>query len=447
MKTLSMRYQIFLSMMLLIALLFFTIYLGMNELVPKLYETQIQKELQQEIIELEEQVLSTASSLNLNLASFIEASSYKIDIYTLDGQGVFHSTSQVLRIQTLILLQNGVIESRFFDSGRLFYTRIVTLDTYIVQLSADVASFYTMLDVVNTLTFVLGMSTIVLGIVISFILSKRMSQPIKNLTQQVLSNESIIPMKRYDEIGVLSQTLYQYQSRLEHIIEELKRELAKEKHQDVLMKTFIANISHELQTPLSVMLIATETLEDKVISKDVKQSYTDMIKSEIFHLKHMTQDLLMIASKQTGVLELHKATHDVNQLFIEVIAEMKLIHPEAIITMNANKKVMMYSFDRVKMKQVLYNIIKNGLIHQMNTKNMTIELTSLKKELHISLCNPNSHIDDEDLPHIFDSFYKKDSKGSGLGLSIVKSVLEAHHVAYHIKNKDQGVCFHMTWKE
>jgi signal transduction histidine kinase len=108
-----------------------------------------------------------------------------------------------------------------------------------------------------------------------------------------------------------------------------------------------------------------------------------------------------------------------------------------------NKGNVHQSNDRAKLKQVFYNVIVNALTHQKLTSDVKIEVVINKNEVLVTICNPNSFIEDAHLPHIFDTFYKVNSKGKGLGLAIVKTVLDAHGFTYAYENKLSGVCFNV----
>jgi signal transduction histidine kinase len=208
------------------------------------------------------------------------------------------------------------------------------------------------------------------------------------------------------------------------------------------MKTFIANTSHEIQTPLSIMLVAVETLEDKILH-DNNQTYTHMIKTEIKHLEYLIKDMMLLSLSSSNKLDLSKSNHDLNALLEEINNQIKLIYPHAHIQLNLPNKKIMIMFDRAKLKQVFYNVIVNALTHQKLTSDVKIEVVINKNEVLVTICNPNSFIEDAHLPHIFDTFYKVNSKGKGLGLAIVKTVLDAHGFTYAYENKLNGVCFNV----
>jgi signal transduction histidine kinase len=199
-----------------------------------------------------------------------------------------------LTTQTKIALLQGPIVSRFFDGNRSFYTRIETTESYIIQMSFDVESLNQFINVMNTLTVYLGLLGFFIAIIISFVMGSYITKPIISLSKDVLSNTTIKPLRRSDEIGTLNRSLVKYQDEINQLILKLKNELEREKSQDILMKTFIANTSHEIQTPLSIMLVAVETLEDKILH-DHDQTYTHMIKTEIKHLEHLIKDMMILS--------------------------------------------------------------------------------------------------------------------------------------------------------
>ena len=443
MKFISIKYQFILSLFLLMTLVFTSIYIGLNVFMPNVYESQIQKELENEILELDLLIKNSSEATRVfNINAFMNASPYKIDIYTLSGSGLYESIGNDLTTQTKIALLQGPIVSRFFDGNRSFYTRIETTESNIIQMSFDVESLNQFINVMNTLTVYLGLLGFFIAIIISFVMGSYITKPIISLSKDVLSNSTIKPLKRSDEIGTLSRSLVKYQDDIHQLILKLKNELEREKSQDILMKTFIANTSHEIQTPLSIMLVAVETLEDKILHEN-DQTYTHMIKTEIKHLEHLIKDMMILSLSSSNKLELTKSKHDLNTLLEEMYNQITLIYPHAHIQLNLPSKKTMIMFDRAKLKQVFYNVIVNALTHQKLTSDVKIEVVIDKNEVLVTVCNPNSFINDAHLPHIFDTFYKVDSKGKGLGLAIVKTVLDAHGFTYAYENKLSGVSFNI----
>ena len=207
------------------------------------------------------------------------------------------------------------------------------------------------------------------------------------------------------------------------------------------MKLLIANVSHEFQTPLAIMLGAIETLADnKNLSIDHKTKYFDMINLEIKRLENLTKDILKLSKIQ--ITDEQMDHFNINDFFEEIVDNIKLIHKNEKIILDLEKSNPYILFNRNRFEQVLINILTNSIKHKKKGK-IAIKSFTNDSKVQIEVSNEVDNLFEKDLPHLFDAFYKKSSNGNGLGLAIVKSILEKQKVKFGFRLEKNILIFYM----
>lgn len=295
------------------------------------------------------------------------------------------------------------------------------------------------LSLVNALSIYILIIGIIGSIIASFLISKRLTKPIHQLIKFVDSEDVMLQnFNRKDEFNTLMLAFSNMKKHLRQNIEALKLELEREKKQDLLSKTFIANVSHEIRTPLSVIQSAMDMV---LMSTDAtkKETYTDMIYRQISLLERLSQDILMLSKLQSHVLKLHVESVNLFEFVDEVISEFHLIYETIDIKHLKPSHDVMLNFDKIRLKQVFTNLLNNAI--KFNNNHAPIEITYQinKPYVYVMIYNSSLPISEDHLPHLTNPFYKVNSEGFGLGLSIVKNIMAAHQGNIFIKNHQKGV--------
>ena len=221
------------------------------------------------------------------------------------------------------------------------------------------------------------------------------------------------------------------------------RDMTEERRLDKLRKDFIANVSHELRTPIAMLQGYSEAIIDDIASTDEeKKEIARVIYDESLRMGRLVNDLLDLARMEAGHITLNIENTDVNDLIDRVIRKFQGLAKEKGISLIVNKRnILDFSLDPDRLEQVLTNLIDNAIRHteENGTVNLFVELQ--ENGLLIDVKDSGSGIPEEDLPFIFERFYKADKartrgrSGTGLGLAIVKNIIEAHqgHISVHSK--------------
>jgi signal transduction histidine kinase len=194
-------------------------------------------------------------------------------------------------------------------------------------------------------------------------------------------------------------------------------------------RNLLAEVTHELRTPVAVIQGNLEGMLDGVYPAD--QAHLGPVLEDVRHLSHLIDDLRTLSQSESGTLELQREPTDLAVLAGEVIASFRVqAEAEGVeLTLEAPEELPLVEVDPVRLREVLVNLIANSLRHTSRGGSVTVRGSQPphRQQLELAVEDSGSGIAPENLPHVFDRFYKaRGSTGSGLGLTIAKSLVEAH---------------------
>lgn len=323
-------------------------------------------------------------------------------------------------------------------------------------LEVPIESIENTLEIVEQFFSYLVLISIIVAGLFSIILSRNISGPVTQLNQiakemgQLNFNTKYLG-KRKDEIGQLGQTLNDLTTRLEITIFELQYELDKEKQLDVLRKSFVAQVSHELQTPLSVINGYIEALEDGLVdTDDEKQYYYEIIEDETSKMSKMVRELLDLSQLEAGTFKMQKEEVDITSL-LDVISlryEKIALAKEIEWVYKGHKETILMMADPVRIEQALTNIVNNAFKHTEPFHKIMVSSVLRNGKLLITFENEGEEIPEEQLGQIWESFYKGKTsagkQGTGLGLAIAANIFRYHAIEYRAYNTGRGVSFELV---
>ncbi|TCS84102.1 ATP-binding protein [Tepidibacillus fermentans] len=229
------------------------------------------------------------------------------------------------------------------------------------------------------------------------------------------------------------------------------RDVTYERKLDKLRKDFLANVSHELRTPISMLQGYSEAIIDGIAETDEeKKELAQIIYDESLRMGRLVNELLDLAKMESGNLQLQYCKTDMDKLIKKIIRKFFNIAKEHEIELvsEVDSRLINVVIDPDRIEQVLTNLIDNALRH--TKKNGEIKIKARKKslgEMLIEVSDTGVGIPEEDLPFVFERFYKADKartrgSGTGLGLSIVKNIIQAHGGSISVSSKiGQGTTF------
>ncbi|MGF1956677.1 sensor histidine kinase [Enterococcus casseliflavus] len=275
---------------------------------------------------------------------------------------------------------------------------------------------------------------------ISFFLAQHFIRPIKTIKEAIirLTNGelySVPKLKRSDELGTLSESVADLSTELQRV--------------DVLRKEVIANVSHELRSPLALITGYGEMVRD-VSGNDerLRKEHMDLIISEAHRMSAMVDDIMDFSIMQAGYTQLKNEIWNTYEVVSSVVAYARGIANQYDITVDfeADRTNGNALFDRIKMEQVLRNLINNGINHTPKNERLLIKLTNTSAGTKVAIINPGKDIPPEQLELIWERYQRVQhqaghKEGTGIGLAIVKTILTSHAFEYGAESKNGVTCF------
>lgn len=293
--------------------------------------------------------------------------------------------------------------------------------------------------------------------VISFIVSKLVIYKfvafrIKPLYQLVLSKDT--KTSELENEDVISGVEQQITSWVEYNRREISRLKANEKYR----KEFLGNVSHEIKTPIfNIQGYVLTLLDGGIDDPSINRKYLERAEKSIERLNNIVEDLERISKLESGVLNLKREKFDVVSLAGEIAESLEMKAEKRNIKLfvgnrhNVPTPSFMVYGDKVYIGQVLTNLIDNSIKYGKDNGSTSISFIDTFDKVLVEVKDSGVGISEEDLPRIFERFYRTDKSrsremgGTGLGLAIVKHIIEAHHEKISVRSQlGKGSTFSFT---
>lgn len=314
----------------------------------------------------------------------------------------------------------------------------------------------------NTFMTYVGIAIIVVGAALSYFLSKRVTKPIMQLTEisermKNLDFEAKYKSRRKNELDLLGENINELSETLEHTISELKtanlelrKDIENKEKTDIMRREFLSNVSHELKTPIALIQGYAEGLRDGINDDDPesKQFYCDVIVDESGKMNTMVKQLLTLNQLEFGNDNIQMERFDIVEEIQNYLKSADILARQKDVTVKMDYYDPIYVWaDEFKIEEVLQNYYSNAIHHIDGDKIISIRPTKGDGVVRISVFNTGTPIPEESLEHLWEKFYKVDKArtreygGSGVGLSIVKAIMDSMHQKYGVQNYENGVEF------
>ncbi len=282
-----------------------------------------------------------------------------------------------------------------------------------------------------------------ISLIIGYFISRLISKPIVDISTEAKKlangdfNVKFSTDSKIEEIGELASTL-----------ELAKNELSKT---DELRRDLLANVGHDLKTPLTMIKAYAEMIKDfENMSIQKRNENLNIIIEETDRLNVLVSDILDLSKLQANTYELKIEEFDLDKLIRNVLKKYYiLIDSEGYEFIYENEEPIMVKGDIKRIEQVIYNLINNAINYTGNDKKIYIELVNNKKKVIVKIRDTGKGIKKEDIKYIWNKYYHNEKKhkrnafGTGLGLSIVKTILDSHNYKYGVDSKvNKGTTFY-----
>lgn len=306
-----------------------------------------------------------------------------------------------------------------------------------------------------------GMIVVAISILAIWFLSQRLTKPLEELTDISIRMSNLDFNAKYesggeDEIGVLGQNFNKMSKELEQTISELKtannelqKDIEKKERIDDMRKEFLSNVSHELKTPIALIQGYAEGLKECINDEaESRDFYCEVIIDEAAKMNNMVKKLLTLNQLEFGNDQISMECFDLTELVRGVVNSAQLLadQKDAQILFVQDTSVYVWG-DEFKIEEVVTNYVSNAINHIDGERKIEIKMQRREGHIRLSVFNTGKPIPEEDINKIWIKFYKVDKArtreygGSGIGLSIVKAIMESMNQKFGVKNYENGVEF------
>lgn len=344
----------------------------------------------------------------------------------------------------------------FSDNGTIF---IMTTPLESIREGANISNRFLMR---------VGLIVILIAGALLYVITKRITSPIYRLSQlsekmSRLNFEAkyVRPRHSTEEIDTLGISMNLLSDKLKAAIGDLQaanlqlqKDIEEKIQIDEMRKEFIANVSHELKTPIALIQGYAEGLtEGMAEDKENRDYYCEVIMDEANKMNKMVKQLLTLTALEFGNEQMVLDQFDLTELIRGIIAASGLMLEQKKITVHFPYEEPLYvKGDEFKIEEVVTNYLNNAVNHAEGERQVEIrmEKNHTGTEVRVSVFNTGRPIPEKDIPNLWTKFFKVDKArtrsygGSGIGLSIVKAIMESHQKGYGVINHGDGVEFWFT---
>ncbi len=356
---------------------------------------------------------------------------------------------------------NFILLMGTLDNGDTLYIRMpITLIKESVEIS-------------NKFLYLIAFIAVVLGGIAITWITERFTKPIEELNDIANKMANLDFTKKYrihdsnDEIDALGKSINILSLKLENTIKQLKtynmeleRDIEEKSKIDEMRKQFISDVSHELKTPIALIQGYSEGLLENVnTDEESRKFYADVILDEANKMDQLVKKLLELMKLEYGEREFSDSEFDLVELIQEIIRNSKVMleEQEIKVKFKVNKPVFVFA-DSFYIEQVVRNYFTNAIknIQKINgQKRIEISMREVKQNhtVKVSVFNTGKPISEENLARIWTRFYKVDqsrnrnSGGTGIGLALVKAIMNQYGTDFGVINKKDGVEFYFEVKK
>ena len=406
--------------------------------------------------------------LVLDTKGFIVRSSSANDqMFQVQLNGVIMGNQQMTHSNVIEVCDSYILEST--NDSRM-NAEYLTLwgnleDGSYVYIRTALESIRESAEITSRFLLFIELGAFLIGVILILLVARGLTGPIRELSgiskrMSGLDFNAKYVRKRgssreIDELGEhmneLSQTLEQTIAELKTANVQLQQDIAKKEEIDDMRKEFISNVSHELKTPLALIQGYSEGLKECINEdQESRDFYCDVIIDETDKMNRMVKKLLTLNQLEFGNETVEMKRFDMTELIRGLVNATSLMAAQKEITISMDNTEPAYVWgDEFKVEEVITNFLSNAMNHAAGEKQIHIFYTRIENRLRVSVFNTGERIPEEELDKVWIKFYKVDKArtreygGNGIGLSIVKAIMDSFHQECGAINHEDGVEFWM----
>lgn len=310
--------------------------------------------------------------------------------------------------------------------------KAVKIDNDYVFVSANLEILENTFIILNNQLGIVTLVILGLSVCMGYFINRKIAKPIVDITEKAEE----LRRGNYDVNFKSEDGIYEIRE-LAETLDSMTNELSKT---ESVRREFLANVSHDIKTPLTMIKAYAEMVRDISYNDDDKRNANlNVIVMEVDRLNILVNDILVLSRLQAGAESLEIEKFDLNFLVKDCLTRYDIYKEDGYeFVYSFNGKSAMIEADKKRMQQVIYNLINNAVQYTGDDKKIFIDVSESKKWIIFSVRDTGKGIKEEEIRHIWDKYYKIDKKykrstvGSGIGLSIVKTICENHKFLYGV---------------
>ena len=334
-------------------------------------------------------------------------------------------------------------------------------DSYNIFIRSPLESIQETMGLFFRFLLIVGIAVIAGGILFVWYFSRRLTEPLRELAALSARMADLDFNAKYTsggggEIGVLGENFNIMSQKLENTISELKnanfrlqQDIEQKEKMEKMRTDFMGNVSHELKTPIALIQGYAEGLKEGVSDDpESREFYCDVIMDEASKMNQMVKNLMTLNQLEFGDENVEFQRFDLTELIRGVLQSMEIMAQQKEAKVQFRQKDPVYVWaDEFKAEQVVRNYVSNAFNHLDGDRVVDVKIIPAGDKVKVTVFNTGTPIPEEDVPHIWEKFYKVDKAhtreygGNGIGLSIVKAIMDSFHQEYGVNNYDNGVEF------
>jgi len=443
--------KLFLGTFLMLFILFWASFGIARTLIPELYMRQFATRFEAFVVDFGDEIS------DLTLEEVIEA----IDRFAAYNNA--HVTLTIAETDEVIYTINAMTimdtTSPLIEASQIFRRDPMTGTRFAITAQTHLDSIIQIREILEQIFSYLLIGNLFISLIVAYLFSSSISNPIVQLTSKAKKLEQLdladtYEITRADEIGILATHLNQMATKLDATLTDLQVANSKlqadinfKQQQEQQRTQLFTALSHELKTPLVILKGELEGMIKNIGAYSDRETYLKKSYKTAETMELLIQEILLVSRLESNEIKLKQTSLNMSELINETCQNYEgLANLKNVSLLYYCEDDLMVLADKFQIQNAISNIVNNAIFHSMVHSVVWIELNEEDGKGVLTVKN-KGEISEQDLPHLFEPFYRLDksrnrhSGGSGLGLFIVKSILELHQYEYKLANEEEFVVF------
>lgn len=446
-------------------------------LLVRFYSLKEKKHLKEQLLVIDKLNINNISDVSSTLSDISDSFNFDVEIYNKDGIIIYtthgsqmmdyfnigndrfkmiHEPLTPIKTEHLgdgVIYQNA---TRSFGGEEFLLCYKEIEDNIFAEVRIQKELITNSAQIANEFIFIVSSICFALSLVWVFVFAHKFSKPIVEMNEitRDMSNLNFtrrLKVSGSDEIGQLAASINDMSASLSVALEDLKKtnsrlrdEIELERQLDVMRRGFVANVSHELKTPIAIISGYAEGLKLNINAAS-REDYLNTIIDESNRMNRLVLSILELSRYEAGQMPLEKQSFDISEMAGDMLR--RIFADKNVETINEIPPGSIVFADPVQIEQVLKSYLENAAAHTPEGGSVRIAGRNNNDGFRVSVFNTGSRVDEEIMPQIWQSFFrgdkshKRENSRFGLGLSIVSAIMKLHGRTCGVYNTEDGVCF------